>query len=253
VKLQFLGSGAAFTHMPENFQSNMLLQAANGNNLLIDCGSDARHSLDTVGLTSKDIDGVYVSHLHADHVGGLEWLAFTTYFDMPKKRPKLFIHPDLLERLWCNVLSGGLQSLEGAKSADLNDFFEIIPCEGGRFIWEGVTFQLIQTKHVFNGPALAPSYGLYFTTPQSNIFITTDTQFMPKEFQFYFEEATLIFHDCDTGVHKNPVHTHFSELLTLPKAIRQKIWLYHYQSKNGINPVEDDFLGFVERGQTFQV
>ena len=27
-----------------------------------------------MGLGYADIDAVYISHLHADHVGGLEWL-----------------------------------------------------------------------------------------------------------------------------------------------------------------------------------
>lgn len=71
MKLVFLGSGSAFTM--QNRQSNMIIEL-NGRKLLIDVGSDIRFSLKLMGYNFKDIDEVYLSHLHADHIGGLEWL-----------------------------------------------------------------------------------------------------------------------------------------------------------------------------------
>ena len=55
----------------------MILESEDGSKLLIDCGTDARHSLHELGLSYKDIEHVYISHLHADHAGGLEWLGFS--------------------------------------------------------------------------------------------------------------------------------------------------------------------------------
>lgn len=72
-----LGTGSAFTM--GNWQTNFLI-SRNGKFLLIDCGSDIRWSMDMIGLSFKDIDAVYISHAHADHIGGLEWLGFTRYF-----------------------------------------------------------------------------------------------------------------------------------------------------------------------------
>ena len=72
--------------------------------MLIDCGSDIKHSLFEQGLSHTDIDAVYISHLHADHVGGLEWLGFSKLFN-DKKKPKLYISPKLQTELWNNVLS----------------------------------------------------------------------------------------------------------------------------------------------------
>ena len=40
--------------------------------LLLDAGADVRHALKGVGLISADIDGVYISHPHSDHIGGAE-------------------------------------------------------------------------------------------------------------------------------------------------------------------------------------
>ena len=253
MKLQFLGTGGAFTKITDNFQSNMTIQSANGRYLLIDCGSDARHSLDHVGLKNEDIDGVYISHLHSDHVGGLEWLAFTRRFGLVQRKPKLYAHPQLVSRLWTNVLSGGLQSLEGDKPAAFSDFFELMPIIDNRYTWEGIDFQLVKTLHASNGKKPCPSFGLYFKGEKKTVFISTDTQFMPERYNVYFENADLIFHDCDTGTIKSPVHAHFSELVTLPEAIKAKMWLYHYSSDAGLNPQAHGFLGFVRKGQSFEL
>lgn len=252
VILQFLGSGGAFTPISENFQSNMIIKSGE-KTLLIDCGSDARHSLAAVGLSHKDIDDVYISHLHADHVGGLEWLAFTNHFQPIPKRPQLYIHPSLRERLWDNVLSGGLQSLEGERPACLADFYEVMPIEEHGFWWNDLYFKLVQTIHVCNGNQLAPSYGLYFETKQTKVFLTTDTQFESERYQEYFAKADLIFHDCDTGKHISPVHAHFSQLAKLPDSIKAKMWLYHYAFVPELDPTTFGFLGFVKRGQEFVI
>lgn len=251
--LQFLGSGAAFTPMTENFQSNMIIKDDKGCNLLIDCGSDARHSLAAVGLSHRDISSVYISHLHADHVGGLEWLAFTSRFDHPSRKPELYIHPSLANRLWDNVLSGGLQSLEGMEPACFNDFYKLMPVDEDTFTWNGIKFKLVKTVHVCNGAQLMPSYGLYFSGGKKKVFISTDTQFEPERYKDYFADADLIFHDCDTGKRQSPVHAHISQLASLPKSIKEKMWLYHYHSIKGIDPKDYGFLGFVKKGQEFEI
>ena len=89
MKLIFLGTGSAFTI--GNYQSNMLLEDDNGKRLLIDCGSDIRFSLDAVGIRLGEITDVYISHIHADHMGGLEGLAFFTFFNPACEKPNLYI------------------------------------------------------------------------------------------------------------------------------------------------------------------
>src|ERR1700733_4386232 len=97
MKLTFIGSGSAFTLGANNYHSNMLLENAHGERLLIDCGSDARHSLHEAGFSYHDIHDVYISHLHADHAGGLEWLGFTTKFDPTcSEKPNLYISETLV-------------------------------------------------------------------------------------------------------------------------------------------------------------
>jgi subtilisin family serine protease len=46
---------------------------------LIDAGWDTPHMLKRAGVSVKSITDVYVSHQHADHAGGLEYIGFARY------------------------------------------------------------------------------------------------------------------------------------------------------------------------------
>jgi ribonuclease BN (tRNA processing enzyme) len=184
MKLTFLGTGSAFTM--KNWQTNMLMEFDDGYKLLIDCGGDIRFALAEYELSYLDINGVYVSHLHADHIGGLEWLAFTTYFD-PRyaDRPDLFISEFLVDDLWTRSLSGGLASLQGKRNT-IERFFAVHAVEkNGAFRIGPPTnspeFHLVQTVHFVNGFTFELSFGLLFEVGPEVVFITTDTQFAPHQ------------------------------------------------------------------------
>ena len=122
MEIKVLGAGSAFCL--ENYQSNFIV-TIDGKNLLLDCGGDIRFSLREQGLSYKDIDSVYISHAHADHVGGLEFLAFCTMFDPSAKKPTLYCEKQLLSELWPNTLRGGLETIEG-RLVSLSDYFDIV-------------------------------------------------------------------------------------------------------------------------------
>lgn len=252
--LKFLGSGSAFVSIKHNFQSNILLKADNGKNLLIDCGSDIRHALEAYGINYKDIDSVYISHFHADHSGGLEWLGFNMLFNYGKRKPDLIAHESVVKILWERVLSGGMQCLEGNRATELTDFFTIHHLTSPTtFKWQSINFELVQTIHVFNGKELLPSYGLFFDTKKTKVYITTDTSFQVERCMPYYEKADLIFHDCETTVDIGKVHAHFTQLATLPASIKAKMWLYHYDDAKNFNAKGNGFLGYVKKGQEFEV
>src|SRR3990167_1557739 len=163
MKLTFLGSGSAFTLGTDNYHSNMLLTNDNNENLLIDCGSDARFSLNELGKTFHDISHVYISHLHSDHVGGLEWLALSTKFDAICDKPNLYIAETLVDKLWNNVLSGGLSTLQ-SEIASIHTYFNLFPISqfNSRFNCIGIQFHMVQTVHIYSGFTIIPSYGLIF-------------------------------------------------------------------------------------------
>jgi len=249
VKLLFLGISSALSTGYKAYQSNMLLKSPSDHTLLIDCGTDIKHSLFEQQLTHSDIDAVYISHLHADHVGGLEWLGFSKRF-VDKQKPKLYISSIMQDGLWQNVLSGGMSSLED-ESATLSSFFDIQPIEKNRFVWENHTFELISVFHSINNGKRLPCFGLLIKGPEQTIFISTDSRFSPAELMPIYKQADLIFQDCELSTIPTGQHANYKDLKTLAPDIKAKMWLYDYETGTQPNAKQDGFKGLVIRGQSF--
>jgi ribonuclease BN (tRNA processing enzyme) len=257
--IKFLGVGGAFAPISKG-NSNMLI-TSNGKHMLIDCGGSVQYTLkDEFKVDPRDIDALWISHLHADHIGSLEWFAFYRHF-MPKKdesgnviKPKLYMVHSLMEELWETSLKGGLQSVEG-KVMHLTNYFDCIPVMGNtNFTWEGFVMTPVQTIHVMSGYMFKESYGLLMENVASGkiTFVTTDTQFCPYQLRVFYTKADQVFHDCETLEQKSNVHAHYNDLKTLDADVRAKMWLYHYAGKiDSVNA--DGFMGFVDKGQEFDL
>ncbi|MBN2689104.1 MAG: ribonuclease Z [Gammaproteobacteria bacterium] len=250
--LTFLGTGSAFA-TEGVYHSNMLLVTPKNKKLLIDCGSDIRFALRDAGLSYQDIDQVYISHLHADHIGGLEGLALTSYFNPKKHKPTLYINEKLAKILWETSLAGGLRTLRDI-NVNLETYFNLEAIDK-EFTWEGIKFDLISAMHIYDNKKEAPCFGLFFNINDKNIYITADTQYTPDRLMPIYEKADIIFHDCETGQFPSGVHAAFDDLINLPKHIKEKMWLYHYNASDvpsAKETKEKGFLGFVKQGQTFK-
>jgi len=279
MKLTFLGSGSAFS--TENFQSNMLIES-DGKKLLFDCGGDIRWALKERGLSLLDIDAAYISHLHADHTGGLEGLAFMKYFAqvIPQGLPKpvLIGNNQLINELWATTLKGGLQSIQMI-DATLDTFFTVEKVQNNSIFWFGkitkenlfsseLRCKLVQSVHVVADCSIVKSYGLmidvskfeedseYTNTKAKRVYITSDTQFSPSQIRDFIKSADVVFHDCETVpyMYASGVHAHYEELKSLPDELKSKMWLYHWNGSYDKLPdaKADGFLGFVQKGQEFE-
>jgi len=291
MKIQFIGAGSAFT-LPEkeedgsidlnkcDWQSNAMVISESGKKLLIDCGGDIRFSLAQLDMGVADIDAVYISHLHADHIGGMEWLGFNTFFNPNLSKPKLYCMETLMEPLW-GALAPGLSSIQG-QMMHITGYFDCISIpENDSFDWEGINFIPVQTVHVMSGYTIKYSYGLLIQEHSTEtkkeeepydclgngcinsyrivevpiekpiVFFTSDTQFCPNQIKDFYNRADIIFHDCEIGF-KSGVHAHYDELITLKEDIKNKMWLYHYQSNQSRDAIKDGFKGYVQKGQIFE-
>jgi ribonuclease BN (tRNA processing enzyme) len=261
MKFTFIGTGSAFTM--QNKQASILIEH-NDKRLLIDAGADTRFSLADVGLSYKDLGAVYVTHLHSDHTGGLEYLAFTSYFDPSfEDKISLFGNGSLLNELWDNTLKGGLKSIQG-KRTTLEDFFDVHKVKrNGNFVWEGITFQPVQTVHIMDEYSIVSSYGLMITAPNGKkIFYTSDTQFNPNQIRDFYAQADAIIQDCETLPFCTGVHANYTELETLNEDVKRKMCFVHFQDNVlaaldewRSRALNDGFskINFVEKGATFTV
>lgn len=260
MKVTWLGTGSAFCDYNKNWQTNALIELPSGYKLLLDMGGDARHALRDVGLSYKDVDGVYISHLHADHIGSSEYMHFCTYFDpMYKKKPDLFIHGELEQPFWDSV-RGGSCTIPKAP-VTLWTFWNVHKLLEGRAFnpsgsEEDPWFEIFRTKHVFNDEIQSPSFGLVCKSP--NIMFTTDTQYTPNLYLGRYKEAEIVFHDCET-MFKSGVHPYVEDFKTFPADYRNKVHFVHFNDHvvddwdTWQKKVQDmGFAGFVKRGQVFE-
>ena len=245
MKLKFLGTGTAWSKAPENFNNNVLVQAGDDHApWLIDCGTTAPQALKEMGLGVADFKGVFVTHLHGDHVFGLEETGFYNFFVL-QRRVQLWLPEQLLssrsgiegEDLWENCLRGPMgtvQSYEGSsREVGLDDYFDVRFMKVGEPVEiEGVRAEIFSVDHVPN----KPSFGIILN---DHIAYTSDCIFRPELIQWLVDRGCdHIFHDAYFGpLYPGRVHTAYAELATLPESTRRRILLMHYND----SATEEDF------------
>jgi len=217
MNIRMIGTGSAFA---KTFYQNNALIESGGRTLLLDCGSTAPLALHRLGVDIGDIAAILISHIHADHVGGLEEIGFRMKFIYGRK-PVLYAVDTLFEPLWEHTLKGGMQQ-EGLESIDA--FFDCRPLRAGQpaELIPGLVAEPILTRHIPN----KPSYSFLFN---GSFFYSADMVFDPELLKHLTCERGVrtIFHDCQLHP-PGAVHACLPELLTLPEEIQERIWLMHY-------------------------
>lgn len=237
TKLIIIGCG--HSESEEHFNNNALVSSPHGN-LLIDCGYTIKQALKGINYSIADIDAIYISHVHGDHVFGLERFAYECRYKY-KKRIKLYFHKSIYKELWDNTLSGSLGSNSEGPST-LDDYFEVCPLESLSFHALGVDYKLFPVEHTPN----KPSFGLLIN---NSVVYTTDTLPILSTLK------SLNFHTCFHDVsltNSNPVHANIYDLIKLyPDELKKKIYLMSYQDNYGDfkSLINDNFLGFSYQGQ----
>ncbi len=232
--MRFLGTGNAWSKPPHNYNNNVLV-TSNQHKWLIDFGLLGPLALHDMGIPIADIDGIFVTHTHGDHVYGLEELAFKNYF-IHHHRAKLWA-PCMLfsehskldgEDLWHNCLRASLETTldpTGCKRLSLSDYFDVtLLSENASYDFFGVEIEIFAVKHVPHKPC----YGLILN---GEVAYTSDTTFDREKIDWLFAHGChTIFHEV--SFEPRPpltVHTHAEEILTLPRHDAERIILMHYE------------------------
>jgi ribonuclease BN (tRNA processing enzyme) len=284
----FLGVGSAFAK--RNFQSNVLIeawekgpdrQAAPDDILLVDygyAGPLALHQLmQRPGFEYLNSDGsinyhaikrVFITHQHADHIGGLEEMALVNAYlhgNSGQRRPfkpQLISSVSILVNLWDTSLKGGLGAMAG-RYAMLQDYFFILAIKPGEpdkscfSILKRYRFHLFPTDHIqIERKYDWPSYGLFIEDVPNGefVFFSGDTRFDYPAYAQMMQRAKICFHEVQLFDQPNPVHALISEVRTLPEAIRKKTWLYHYGDdwdSGPFNDVDRVFAGFAQPARRY--
>ncbi|WP_135546997.1 MBL fold metallo-hydrolase [Paenibacillus cymbidii] len=218
LSLMMLGTGSAFA---KKYYNTSALIACGDYNLMLDCGHTVPRSLYDMNISLGAINGIFISHLHEDHIGGLEEVAFRMMYEFRRKMP-LFVPEALMPILWENSLRGNLENTaDGIHSLD--DYFDVVVLQDGMRtpIIPGLTIETLHTIHVKG----KPSYGAIIN---DFLYFSADSVFDRKRIEAVLDRGcTVILHDCQLNG-PGIIHATLSELLTLPDDIQRNIRLMHY-------------------------
>ena len=228
MKLFVLGVGDTFS---ERHVTHALLLEHDGFRLAIDCPDSyrrvlrqARDRIDDPGARSTldllGIDDVLVTHIHGDHMNGLEGVGYFKHFAQ-QRRVNLHTIAPVVEGLWEGRLGTSMGRLWNGKS------FRELAFED-YFAWNEVslvsrtrigpfTVRARTTKHH------VPTSALFIEAGGSSIGISSDTAFDPTLIAF-LAPADLVVHETNHG----PAHTAYADLLGVAPETRTKMRLIHY-------------------------
>lgn len=248
MKLYVLGVGDTFS---EKHFTHALLLEAEGFRLAIDCPDSYRRVLraarDTAGAehaSSLDlfaIDDVLVTHVHGDHMNGLEGVGYFKHF--AQKRPlNLHTIAPVKSALWEQRLVASMGTLWDGKEFRKKSFDDY-------FAWSEVALESTTTIGPFTVHARltkhhVPTSALLIEHGGSSIGISSDTAF-DRELIAFLSRADLVVHETNHG----PAHTAYADLLTLDEALKQKMRIIHYPDELDVDHTE---IAALREGQVLE-
>lgn len=253
MKLEFIGCGAGFSAGLGN--NNVMVypdSSPEEGYVLIDCGESTRLELVNRGLVDK-LRAVFITHLHGDHIYGLEMLGFWWYF-VKKQRLSLVLPSEQMAiDLW-SVLRPTMEDIQDSEGrplkAAMSDYFFITFLRRGDMYTahgnnkDDASFKFIKNEHV----PLKESYSVVLETVKGKHLFTSDQKnvTVSKEYDTIWHDAQMY----DGG--KGAVHAYFKDVAEAAERTgHNNVHLMHYNRK----PTEDEIgsVKFATPGQVFEL
>lgn len=208
--------------------------------LLIDCGPRtlddyARHYGHALP------PAVFLTHLHLDHIGGVEQLFYRAYF-AESGRVKLFVPAPLVPALNEKLANSPYVLSEGG--ANFWDAFHLNPA-GDTFWLKDFLFNVFPVRH----SGYRAAFGLAL---KGAFFYSGDSRPIPEMVAQFANSNEAIFHDC--ALSGSPAHTGLADLEREYAAeIRARCIVYHYESPTAATVLEQAGLQVARAGEQFEL
>ncbi|MFP4597496.1 MAG: MBL fold metallo-hydrolase [Persicimonas sp.] len=247
MSFQLLMNGVGNAFSRESYGTNFLLQKDDFL-LAIDCPDSYRNALQDhrfehggEEVDVDKIDAIIITHLHGDHVNGLEMsLAYRRY--VAGGRWHIYTSPDVVESLWDKRLEVSLGRSYNGKSYDTlgpEDYYELDVIEWGEPTRIG-PFEITSRCTTHHLPTMA----LRISDGEHTLGYSCDTVF-DEGLIDWLSGADMILHETSFG----PGHTPLEKLMGLAEDLREKMLVVHLPE--GFQPIEA--LEFGQEGKTYSV
>lgn len=236
MRVLIVGVGDAFT--ARHFGTSCVVEGPEGH-ILVDCPDSLRRALAEATMRSgwrvdlESIRDVVITHLHGDHVNGLEALGFLQWLQRrthPAPAPRLHMGPGAAARIWERLAP----AMDQGGSATLADYFELHVLEPNAPVRiAGLEVETRPTGHP------VPTTALRFANGSKRFGWSADTPWDPGLIEWLSE--------CDLFVHETsdpPAHTPLERLNRLPEQTRRKMRLAHLG--DGFDPRTTDIRPLVQ-------
>ncbi|MGI9509891.1 MAG: MBL fold metallo-hydrolase [Geminicoccaceae bacterium] len=171
-----------------------LLQLA-GKAVIVDCGIGVARSAVHAGVSLLDIDAIFITHLHSDHVLELGPLLYTAWTTGLKRKIKVF-GPDGIQNYWDNFLrSMSFDSairIEDEGRPPLVELVEVITFSEGDVASPGdIAVTALRVDH----PPVTECYALRFEASAKSVVFSADTCYFPPLADFS-NGADVLVHEA---------------------------------------------------------
>ena len=199
MKLTILGSGTSVPH-PERASPAHWLETPSGT-ILLDTSADAPHRMAQEALDWTNLDAIWISHFHLDHMGGLAPLLFgMKWAPQTQSRTKplrIFGHEGLRDIVETVSESNSYGLLEQPFPVEIvevtaNANFEIVP---------GITATTLKTPHTKESLALG------LKDDDSKLFVYTSDTGFSEDLGPFAKHSALLLMECSFRRNK-PVQKH---------------------------------------------